>query len=139
MADPRIFAPTLVFILWPLSLCTNPLHYALALVFIHCPISCLYANSKQVPRLLMEILFDPWTEARRLLSSQNQWMLYAEPLYRLREVGVVGVQVGVLDGMAEQALAPVTMHRWTQLTIAPPPPTPCLISNNTSIPCLINI
>ena len=65
----------------------------------------------QVPRLLMEILLDPWTEARRLLSSQKQWMLYAEPLHRLREFGVVGVHVGGLDRMADQALAPVIIHR----------------------------
>ena len=59
----------------------------------------------------MEILLDPWTEARRLLSCQQQWMLYAESVHRLREFGMMGVHVGVLDGMAEQALAPVVMHR----------------------------
>ena len=59
----------------------------------------------------MEILLDPWTEARRLLSSQKQWMLYAESVHRLREFGLVGVHVGVIDKMAEQKLAPVIMHR----------------------------
>ena len=84
----------------------------------------------------MEVLFDPLTEAAHIqglgtgqgpgsghdaASRQGlgpgsgpglgQWLTYTEPLHRLREFGVVGVHVGGLDRGADQALAPVIMHR----------------------------
>ena len=90
----------------------------------------------QVPRLLIEVLHGPLTEAAHMQGlgpggrlglrhdsaprqglgpgqGSGHWLTYARPLHRLREFGLVGVHVGVLDKdcVSDQELAPATMHR----------------------------